>query len=371
MPGRCIRVILFVAAFALLKTAASYAAAVTLEWDANGDSVTAGYYVYYGTESGKYSGNVDVGKSTSAIVNLTDPGATYYFAVQAYSATGDKSGISSELVWKPVTPDGPTLRNPGSMTTVVGQSVNVQLSATDPGGLGLTYSASNLPPGLALGTGSGTISGTPTVAGVSVVTVTVTNTSSLSASQAFTWTIIAPPSSPGIGGGGGSTPGGGSGTGGGNGNGGGSGTGGGSTVANPIAGGGGSGSGTGSGNGSGTGSGTGDGSITTPTYPVEDRTPPVINIVSPTAAGGKYQTTNVKVIVTGIASDNVGVVGMTWTNNRGGSGTTVGTSSWATNSIDLQLGDNVITITAVDAAGNVKTATLTVTRIVDLINHLN
>ena len=369
MPGRCIRVILFVAAFALLKTAASYAAAVTLEWDANGDSVTAGYYVYYGTESGKYSGNVDVGKSTSAVLNLTDPGATYYFAVQAYSATGDKSGISSELVWRPATADGPTLRNPGSMTTVVGQSVNVQLSASDPGGLGLSYSANSLPPGLALGTGSGTISGTPTVAGVYVVTVTVTNTSSLSASQAFSWTILAQPSSPGIVGGGGSTGGGGSGTGGGSATGGGSGTGGGSTVTNPIAGGGGNGSGSGS--GSGTGSGTGDGSITTPTYPVEDRTPPVINIVSPAAAGGKYQTTNVKIIVTGIASDNVGVVSMTWTNSRGGSGTTLGTSSWATNSIELQLGDNVITITAVDAAGNVQTATLTVTRIVDLINHLN
>jgi hypothetical protein len=35
------------------------------------------------------------------------------------------------------------------------------------------------------------------------------------------------------------------------------------------------------------------------------------------------------------------------------------------------MGDNVITITAADAAGNVKTVTLTVTRYVDIQNFAN
>jgi hypothetical protein len=35
------------------------------------------------------------------------------------------------------------------------------------------------------------------------------------------------------------------------------------------------------------------------------------------------------------------------------------------------MGDNVITITATDAAGNVRTATLTVTRYVDIQNYVN
>jgi hypothetical protein len=35
------------------------------------------------------------------------------------------------------------------------------------------------------------------------------------------------------------------------------------------------------------------------------------------------------------------------------------------------MGDNVITITAVDPAGNAKTVSVTVTRYVDLENHLN
>src|SRR4030095_4343207 len=98
------------------------------------------------------------------VVNLNDPNANYYFAVQAYSATGEKSPLSSEVAWyqSGTTPTGgtptggtptggtppggtptggtpsalsPTLRNPGSMTTVVGQSANLQLSASDPSGL--------------------------------------------------------------------------------------------------------------------------------------------------------------------------------------------------------------------------------------------
>jgi NADPH:quinone reductase-like Zn-dependent oxidoreductase len=92
---------------------------------------------------------------------------------------------------------------------------------------------------------------------------------------------------------------------------------------------------------------------------------------SPSGAGGSSRTLNSKVIVTGAASDNVGVVAVTWANSRGGSGTALGTSSWATNPIELQMGDNVITITAVDAAGNAQTVSLTVTRYVDLENHLN
>jgi hypothetical protein len=73
----------------------------------------------------------------------------------------------------------------------------------------------------------------------------------------------------------------------------------------------------------------------------------------------------------GTASDNVGVVSVTWASSRGGSGAAFGTSSWVTGPIDLSMGDNVITITATDAAGNVRTATLTVTRYVDIQNYVN
>jgi hypothetical protein len=78
------------------------------------------------------------------------------------------------------------------MTGTVGQSVGLQLTASDPGGLALSYSVIGLPPGLVSAYG-GIIYGIPTTAGVFNVTVTVTNTLALSASQTFTWTILSQP----------------------------------------------------------------------------------------------------------------------------------------------------------------------------------
>src|SRR5207237_1325757 len=46
-----------------------------------------------------------------------------------------------------------------------------------------------------------------------------------------------------------------------------------------------------------------------------------------------------------------GATQVTWANNRGGSGTATGTTSWSASSIVLQAGTNVLTITARDAAG--------------------
>src|SRR4029450_4528934 len=110
LPRTRARVALIIAAFLLLTPAFGQAASVTLEWDRNSDGITTGYFVYYGTESGKYSGTVDVGTSTTAVVKPNHPNPTYYFAVQAYSATGEKSPLSTELVWyqSGTTPTGGT-----------------------------------------------------------------------------------------------------------------------------------------------------------------------------------------------------------------------------------------------------------------------
>jgi hypothetical protein len=52
---------------------------------------------------------------------------------------------------------------------------------------------------------------------------------------------------------------------------------------------------------------------------------------------------------------------VTWANNRGGSGTAAGTTSWAASGIVLQPGTNVLTVTARDAAANTATTSVTVT----------
>jgi len=67
--------------------------------------------------------------------------------------------------------------------------IALQITATDPSGKALTYSATGLPAGLSINATTGMISGTVTAAAGSYpVTVTVSN-GSLSSSQTFTWTV--------------------------------------------------------------------------------------------------------------------------------------------------------------------------------------
>jgi len=91
-----------------------------------------------------------------------------------------------------------------------------------------------------------------------------------------------------------------------------------------------------------------------------DTQAPTLSISSPTSSTS-YSTTATSVALQGSASDNAAVAQVTWSNDRGGSGTATGTTSWSTGNIALQTGTNVITVTARDAANNVATKSLTVT----------
>jgi hypothetical protein len=73
----------------------TYAADVTLAWDAAGKPVT-GYKVYYGTTSGDYDYNVNIGNYTSCTISGLEEGVTYYFAVTAYSSFSE-SDFSNEI----------------------------------------------------------------------------------------------------------------------------------------------------------------------------------------------------------------------------------------------------------------------------------
>jgi hypothetical protein len=52
---------------------------------------------------------------------------------------------------------------------------------------------------------------------------------------------------------------------------------------------------------------------------------------------------------------------VTWSNNNGGSGTASGTTSWSISSIGLSTGENIVTVTATDGAGNTGAGTIKVT----------
>ncbi len=91
-----------------------------------------------------------------------------------------------------------------------------------------------------------------------------------------------------------------------------------------------------------------------------DETAPIVSILSPTTSGS-YPTDKATLAISGSAQDDSGLTEVRWASSAGQSGTATGTTNWAINAIALQEGVNTITVTAVDAAGNEGTDTLTVT----------
>lgn len=93
--------------------------------------------------------------------------------------------------------------------------------------------------------------------------------------------------------------------------------------------------------------------------PSGDTTPPSLQIISP--ASTIVSTTASSLTLTGSAWDNVGVASVTWTTSTGGSGTASGANPWSVQ-VPLLIGDNVVIVTAYDAAGNSSWRAITVVR---------
>ena len=88
---------------------------------------------------------------------------------------------------------------------------------------------------------------------------------------------------------------------------------------------------------------------------------PTIIITTPTSSS-TYTTTSSTMNMDGTAFDNAsGISSVTWSNSKGGNGTATGTTSWSVSSIALSGGDNTITVTAKDNAGNTGTDAIAVT----------
>jgi hypothetical protein len=91
----CVVIILALASVIFLGEE-SYSAQATFSWDANMDRV-AGFKVYWGQSSGKYTNEADAGNNrTYTIENLSC--RTYFIAVTAYNRRQIQSGFSPEMV---------------------------------------------------------------------------------------------------------------------------------------------------------------------------------------------------------------------------------------------------------------------------------
>jgi hypothetical protein len=94
--------------------------------------------------------------------------------------------------------------------------------------------------------------------------------------------------------------------------------------------------------------------------PATDTVAPSLRILSPPAT--TVATSATTIVMRGTATDNVGVVKVTWTDSIGTTGLAGGTSFWQTSAIPLRVGSNTITIRAFDAAGNSGWRAVVVTR---------
>ncbi|MBW2410811.1 MAG: fibronectin type III domain-containing protein [Deltaproteobacteria bacterium] len=103
-PGRsavfsALKIITLIFLLSFFLTPSGFALHLTLQWDPNVDEELAGYIVYYGTASGHYRYDVDIGDQTSCTISGLAEGTRYYFAVTAYDEEGNESIYSREIVY--------------------------------------------------------------------------------------------------------------------------------------------------------------------------------------------------------------------------------------------------------------------------------
>jgi len=70
---------------------------LSLAWNPESSAIAAGYVLYVGTTSGKYTTRLDVGTNTATTVSGLSSGVRYYFAVTAYNAARVESAPSAEI----------------------------------------------------------------------------------------------------------------------------------------------------------------------------------------------------------------------------------------------------------------------------------
>lgn len=110
--------------------------------------------------------------------------------------TGDGGSTSRSVTVSVVDETPPSIVMPPAQSGFVGQTANLQISATDPNEDVLTYSASGLPTDLAINPETGLISGTYQAAGVWSVVVSGANDKGEFASAKFVRTVAGTANSP-------------------------------------------------------------------------------------------------------------------------------------------------------------------------------
>lgn len=94
---------------------------------------------------------------------------------------------------------------------------------------------------------------------------------------------------------------------------------------------------------------------------VSDTEVPSIYIMNPTSEGA-YVTSEDNLTIGGTAHDNFALKTISWQSSSGQNGTAIGLEEWNISDLPLTDGDNIITITAIDASNNKTDTQIVVTR---------
>ncbi|MHB1309158.1 MAG: putative Ig domain-containing protein, partial [Limisphaerales bacterium] len=174
------------------------AADVTLAWDANTEADVVGYRLHFGTTSGSYTQQLDVGNATTGTVGGLDAGRIYFFAATAVNATGAESDFSNEIEYQVPQPNrAPTLEPLGDRTGPEGSELRFVAQAADADLPAQTLQFTlgmGAPGGAVIDSATGEFRWTPTEAqgpGTFPLTIVVTDNGSprWSASQSFVVTV--------------------------------------------------------------------------------------------------------------------------------------------------------------------------------------
>jgi hypothetical protein len=160
--------------------------------------IVASVYALAGTSGASDSANAYPYSHASSLFDVTsgNNGTSCSTAVLCTAGTGwdGPTGLG--------TPNGSgafasrntvSITNPGTQTSAAGRSLSLQIRAGhSASGSTLSYTASGLPPGLAISPATGLISGTPSALARYTVTATATDETAVSSSTTFTWRVQAP-----------------------------------------------------------------------------------------------------------------------------------------------------------------------------------
>jgi hypothetical protein len=133
---------------------------------------------------------LSIGSASGLISGTPTTAGTYSVTVTADDTTGASGSASFSWTVSAAVKNTVTVTDPGTQAGNVGTAVSLQISANDSAsGQTVTYSATGLPAGLSINSGTGLISGTPTTKATYTVKVTVTDTTGASGSASFSWRI--------------------------------------------------------------------------------------------------------------------------------------------------------------------------------------